>query len=83
MKGTKGIEKQVLEVVAGLGGASPEGIGRKICVGGKYVGELCATLVGDGYLAETHEDEFILTPRGREKISKTISRGHIAVLKGG
>lgn len=79
----KGIEKQVLEVIKGLRVASPEGIGRKMCVGAKYVGELCDSLVGDEYLVKTHEGEYTLTPRGRQVISKTVSRGHIAVLKGG
>ena len=78
-----GIEIQVLRVIQELGVAGQGVIARKIGFSESYAFDICQHLVEDGYLVNRHDDKFKLTEKSIKELSPVVSRGHIAVLKGG
>ncbi|MDA2930074.1 hypothetical protein MYX84_09035 [Acidobacteria bacterium AH-259-O06] len=89
----KGIETQVLRVIQELGMAargprknpstSHSQIARKLVVSEEYAFDICQHLVEDGYLKNSTDGKFKLTEKSIKEISPVVSRGNIAVLKGG
>ncbi|MBU4482703.1 MAG: hypothetical protein KKG62_01210 [Actinobacteria bacterium] len=79
----KGNEKQVLKIVAELREADSVAIARKVGVSSEYVTEICKGLVNDGYLVESSNGKYRLTPGGLKTISPVKTIGPIPVLKGG
>jgi len=79
----KGNEKQVLKIVAELREADGKAVARKVGVSVKYVNGICQGLIDDGYLVESGNGKFRLTPEGMKAISAVKTIGPIPILKGG
>jgi len=77
-----GAEHQVLKIVKELKVAGEEAISRKMTVSKKYVAEICAGLVEDGYLLKTPKG-YELSPEGDLAVSGVKVKGIIPVLRGG
>ena len=89
----KGIEIQILRVIEELGmsgrgprknpTASHSQIARKLVISEEFALDVCQHLVEDGYLRRRADGKFKLTDKSLGEISPIVTRGHIAVLKGG
>lgn len=77
-----GAEHQVLKIVRELNMAGEEAITRKMAVSKKYVAEICAGLLEDGYLLKTPKG-YKLAGEGEKAVSPVKVRGIIPVLRGG
>ncbi|MDO9585599.1 MAG: hypothetical protein Q7I93_03835 [Syntrophales bacterium] len=78
----KGSEKQALKIIKELGSCSPERVARKMAMSAEYADKLCENLLEDGYLSRAGAEEYILSPQGKNAISRTLAHGQIAILKG-
>jgi len=79
----KGSEKQILKIIKELKDADREAIARKVGVSAEHVVEICKGLVKDGYLVESSNERYKLTPLALKAISSVKTIGPIAILKGG
>jgi len=78
----KGSERQALKIIGELGRCRTERIARKMAMSAEYADKLCENLLEDGYLSRAGAEEYMLSPRGKNAISRTLVHGQIAVLKG-
>jgi len=78
-----GTETQILRIVAEDGPAGASSVARSMGVSGEYVAPLMQRLVEAGYLQETGEGGYAITPKAAKTISPFAGRssGSVAVSK--